>query len=111
VRAKIHGVPTRVYLCPPNPYHQKFEQKALFSSRLAGVNAQTPRHVKMKILADIIKHACNRFSIDPKDLVDDPDSNELSKSSSRAPAEGGAKIGIGLPWTLQKDAITAKIIS
>jgi len=45
----------------------------------------------MKIWADIIKHACNRFNIDPKDLFDDLDSCAQSKSSSRAPAEGDKK--------------------
>ena len=86
-----YGVPKREYLYPPNPYHQKFEQKALFSSRLAGVNAQTPQHAKMKILADITKHACNRFNINPKDLFDDLDLCAQSKSSSRAPAKGDEK--------------------
>ena len=42
----------------------------------------------MKILTDIIKHVCNRFNIDPKDLCDDPESCAHSKSSSRAPDEG-----------------------
>ena len=78
----------REYICAHRtPTTQKFEQKALFSSRLAGVNAQTSRNVKMKILADFIKRTCNRFNIDPKDLCDDPDSSARSKSSSRAPAE------------------------
>ena len=42
----------------------------------------------MKILTDIIKHACSRFNIDSKDLCDDPESCAHSKSSSRAPDEG-----------------------
>ena len=58
-------------------------KKELFSSRLARVNAQTPRHVKMKILRDIIKRTCKHFNIDPKELCDDPDSSAQSKSSSR----------------------------
>ena len=71
----------REYICAHRtPTTQKFEQKALFSSRLAGVNAQTSRNVKMKILADFIKRTCNRFN-------DDPESPKQSKSSSRAPAE------------------------
>jgi hypothetical protein len=73
---------------PTEPLAPKKNKKALFSSRLAGVNARTPRHAKMAILTDIIKYACNRFNIDPKDLCDDPDSPTQSKSSSRAPAEG-----------------------
>ena len=78
----------REYICAHRtPTTQKFEQKALFSSRLAGVNAQTSRNVKMKILADFIKRTCNRFNIDPKDIIDDPESPKQSKSSSRAPAE------------------------
>ena len=89
---------------------QKKTKKALFSSRLAGVNARTPRHAKMKILADFIKRTCNRFNIDPKDLFDDPDSNELSKSSSRAPAEGDENED-WLALDTQKDVITAKLIS
>ena len=66
---------------------KKLNKKALFSSRLARVNAQTPRHAKIKILADIIKYTCNRFNIDPKELFDDLDSCAQSKSSSRAPAK------------------------
>ena len=73
---------------PTEPLAPKKNKKALFSSRLAGVNARTPRHAKMAILTDIIKYACNRFNIDPKHLCDDPDSPTQSKSSSRAPAEG-----------------------
>jgi hypothetical protein len=64
----------------------------------------------MKILADFIKRTCNRFNIDPKDLFDDPDSNELSKSSSRAPAEGDENVD-WLALDTQKDVITAKLIS
>jgi len=73
------------------PLAPKKTKKALFSSRLAGVNVQTPRHVKIKILADIIKRTCNRFNIDPKDLIDDLDSPKQWKSSSRAPAKGDKK--------------------
>ena len=68
-------------------------EKKLFSSLLAGVNAQTPRHAKMKkILTHIIKRACKHFNIDPKDLCDDPDSSAQSKSSSREPAEGDENV-------------------
>ena len=52
---------------------------------------KTPRHTKIKILADIIKYACNRFNIDPKDIFDDLDSCAQSKSSSRARAKGDEK--------------------
>ena len=86
-KAKIYHDPIFGYLNRWNP-STKFEKKELFSSRLAGVNAQTPRHAKMKILIDIIKRACKRLNIDPKDLCDDPDSSAQSKSSSREPAEG-----------------------
>ena len=86
--AKIYGVPTREYLYPRNAYHQKFEQKSTLFFSFGPGNAQTPRHTKIKILADIIKHACNRFNIDPKDLFDDLNSCAQSKSSSCAPAKG-----------------------
>ena len=64
----------------------------------------------MPILTDIIKYACNRFNIDPKDLCDDPDSSARSKSSSRAPAEGDENVD-WLALDTQKDVITAKLIS
>jgi len=74
------------------PLAPKRPKKALFSSRLAGVNAQTPQHAKMKIIANIIRRICNRYNIDPEDLFDDYDSNAQSKSSSRAPAEGDENV-------------------
>ena len=101
------------------PYHDiwthetpstKKNEKEPFSSRLAQVNARTPWHAKMPILTDIIKYACNRFNIDPKDLCDDPDSSARSKSSSRAPAEGDENVD-WLALDTQKDVITAKLIS
>ena len=71
---------------PTEPLHSKRTKKSSFL--LVWPGAQTPRHEKMPILTDIIKHACNRFDIDPKDLCDDPESCAHSKSSSRAPDEG-----------------------
>jgi hypothetical protein len=75
-------------------------KKELFSSRLAGVNAQTPQHAKMKIVKDIIKFTCNHFDIDPKEILDDPDSSAQSKSSSRESAEGDENVD----WKMQNCA-------
>jgi|TARA_B100001540_G_scaffold273393_1_gene258274 hypothetical protein len=72
-------------------------KKELFSSRLAGVNAQTPQRAKMKIVKDIIKFTCNRFDIDLKEIRDDPDSSAQSKSSSRESAEGDENVD----WKMQ----------
>ena len=75
----------------------KFEKKELFSSRLAGVKAQTLQHAKMKIVKDFVKFTCNRFDIDSKEILDDPDPFAQSKSSSRESAEGDENVD----WKMQ----------
>jgi len=91
------------------PSTKKDQKSTLFFS-LAGVKCaqKTPRHTKIKILADIIKYACNRFNIDPKDLFDDLDSCAQSKSSSRARAKGDEKEDEHA-FELQKGVVTHSV--
>ena len=91
------------------PLAPKKTKKALFSSRLAGVNVQTPRHTKMQILADIIRRACNRFNIDPEDLFEMIMTRMCSRNHHHAHELKVMKKRMSMPWTLQKDAITAML--